>query len=1289
MSYRAAKETLRIRLLGDLKVEFSDGRSGPAVPRKGWAILAFLAASPSRSHPRERLAGMFWPDLSDAAARNNLRQVLLGLHRALNRNSSKESCVMADRQSVRLCTDDRCRVDLIDFVTDTLECSADDEPSRCASCLDTLESLASLSRGEFMDGFALEDCPDFEEWLQVHREALHRRMLELLERLARCHEALGNLDRALAAARRYVELEPWDEEGQRRLIRLLALNGRRGSALNQYESCRRELQRELGVLPEEETRTLAVQVQRGEIRPPSSAPGMVHPIPPLPQLNWERRQVTVLYCHLAAKTSDDPDEILAALRKPQATCIQIIRQFSGHVVRTNDGGLLAYFGFPTALEHAALLAVRAGLTLAGLSSPDIDVRVGIHTGLIIAGGDPGVPDAIGRTSGLAVRLRHGARRGEVIVSATTKRLIDGYFAWEAPRAVPGFDDAVPREAFPAIRESGAATRLEASSALTPLAGREIETAALSEYWTGVLAGHRRALLLRGDPGIGKSRLVHFMKSRVERDGGAVRELRCFPEFSQSPFHPLAVLFESQFGFGPEDAPEDRFAKMVAYQERNHAGMDLSEVVPLFAAMLSLPIAQPFAPPAISLPTQRERIMGIVATQLHRLAEESPVLVILEDLHWCDPTTLELLSRILAMPETTRVLVLCTARPEFSAPWSEIEMPEQRLTPLGDCAICTLVEALGLNLPPETVAQIAARVDGVPLYAEAMAHAIRAEGQTALGGIPSTLQDLLAARLDAVADAKPTAQLAASVGREFSFALLRELSPLGAPDLSNALSRLRDVGLLSQNGEEEFSFRHALFQDAAYRSQTREDRRAVHRRIAETLIFRFPDIARFRPEILARHWSEAGEYETAIEFWIQAGRLANLHCAKKEAIGHFDAGLALIAELPEGQRQTQLEFEVHVGLGAAHFAIEGYGSTNGASSYAKAVALGESHAATADLFNALWGLWACTSSRTDYDKSLSLTLRLLWLALRDADPVPQQQAHFAVGNIRFWRGEFVEARTHLERAMELYKPEHHERLVTDFGENAYVTSGAYLSWTLSFLGYPDQAESAARKALDEAYRTGHPFSLGYLLTFVTVLQRILRRPAETIAYADKTIALAEEHGFPLWKAGTAHMRGWALIRQGHRDGMGPMRASESSIRALMSGIMVIVLETLADALRELGAFAEALTVIGEAWGFVQRLGDRHVEAELHRLEGECLLGLPDRREEEAEARFLGALSVARRQNAKLLELRAARSLAALWRRQGQTGDARDLLSRTLAMFTEGFETDDLCRAREQLATLADP
>ncbi|MGE4528913.1 MAG: AAA family ATPase, partial [Rhodospirillaceae bacterium] len=692
------------------------------MPRKAWALLAYLAAEPGAAQPRDRLAEILWPLLPADAARSNLRQVLLGLQKTAGGIPG----LAADRHAIRLDDAALSAVDLTAFLRGTPECE-EAGGERCRACLARVEAMADLYRGEFMAGFALPDCPDFEDWLLVQREALLRRALILLERLSLCHERLGNPDRALAFAQRAVDLDSWNEEGQRRLMRLLALNGLRGAALTQYEACRRMLEQELGVQPDAETQALARCLREGGVPPLAEAAAEA------PALAAERRQVTVLCCQVSPAESLDPEDAMDLLRAPQTRCIHIVRQFHGHVVRTNDGGFLAYFGYPQAHEHAARLAVRAGLALTGEGFPRVCLRIGIHTGEIITGTDPNLPDTIGKTSAMAVRLRSWARPGDVVLGAATQRLVAGYFVCGA---LAGAD---PEEAFLALRESGAISRLQAAAAMTPLAGRQAELDTLRGLWQAARSGRRQALLLSGDAGIGKSRLVHALKQELSEEACLIREAQCLPEFAQTPFHPAAALLKSRLAAAPGDTPETLFRKLADYLASRFPHIDLGEAAPLFAGMLSLPVAPPYRVPGISLQAQREKVMGFLIEQVRSVAAGAPVLLVVEDLHWIDPTSLDLLSRILAATADLPLFLLCTARPGFRPPWPETAMPELRLRPLANAGIRAVISALRPGLPDAAVRRSVARADGIPLFAEELA---RAASGAAVPGIPSSLMDLL-------------------------------------------------------------------------------------------------------------------------------------------------------------------------------------------------------------------------------------------------------------------------------------------------------------------------------------------------------------------------------------------------------------------------------------------------------------------------------------------------------------------------------------------------------------------
>lgn len=1268
---------LELRLLGGFALDRA-GRSCKLSSEKGRALLAYLAMESGKAHPRASLAAMFWPDLARDAALANLRLVLHNLRQVLNSANPAMPPLQVERDTVRLDSKAGLEIDAAEFSCFTPACQETPCPALCIPCIAHMEILAGRYAGEFIVGFSLPECPDFEEWLQVKREALHLRALVLLARLSDCHERAGDHVRALPFALRFLDLEPWNEDGLRRAMRLYALSGQHAVALARYEASCQALQRELGVLPSEETHALAERIRRGELSPTMRRRGDTASLAALPLPIAERRQVTVLYCELISVGVEDPDEALALLREPQSRCSEIIRGLSGYLVQIRGGSLLAYFGYPQARENAARLAVQAALAVTGVSFSGIELRAAVHTGVVICG-DLQVPDAIGAASGLVIRLRQLADCGEVVISGPTQRLVAGFFecAGLGLRQLPG--SPRPLEVFRVVGESGAENRLEAAVSLTPLVGRKEEIETLLALWQDARRGIRRTVMLRGEAGIGKSRLVLALKEALREQACLVRELRCLPEHSQSPLYPLTALFGSILAFSPDDTPEARFEKLAEYAETHYAGT-ARDAVPLLARMLSLPVRASYREPTSSPQQQREKLLSILLDRLYSLAARQPILLVVEDLHWADPSTLELLKLFIDGEREAPLLTVLTARPEFQPPWRESLAGTLTLPALGNNEAAVLIAAVAPDIPPATVHRIVERADGIPLFAEELARAVSDNDQSA---IPSTLQDLLAARLDGMGEAKNAAQMASAIGREFSFDLLQRISCLDHDALAQLLRRLVGSGLLQSQVHSVFHFRHALIRDAAYQSQTRTERETTHRRIAVAL--KTAGVYA-RPELLAQHWAAGGETRNAVACWIDAGKLASQHSASQEAVMHFRSGLALIGTLPDDPERLRLELDLQIGLGAAACAAQGYASAEGADAYARAMALCSRHESGPDMFRAIWGLWASASSRTGYAHALDLAQQLLRMAHQSGNSVLGQQSHFAVADTLYWQGEFTMAREHLERVATLYQPAHHEIHVAEFGEDAGVTGGAYLSWALWFLGYPDQARKTIEQTLALARQLGHPFSLAYALTFAAILHCRLRQPEEALALAKETLDLASSHGFPLWQIGAMLSRGWALAMQNRPEGVEALRRCVEATRAAMGGVTLVVLEPLVDTCVALGLFDAALSANDEAFAVGNALGDYHIEAELHRLRGESLLGLAKADEAEAEACFQRALEVSRRQQAKSLELRAAMSMARLWQKQGKRDDAMHLLGEIYRWFTEGFDTPDLQETRELLDSL---
>ena len=1268
---------LVLRLLGGFVLE-RDGISCKIAYEKGRGLLAYLALEPGRTHQRTALAAMFWPDLTRDAALSNLRLVLHNLRQTLASPGIDSPVLHVDRENVRLATVAAFGIDTVDFFVPDPKCPSPPALAICTPCLGHMEHIAGQYRGEFMAGFSLPDCPDFEAWLQVRREAAHMRALTLLARLAECHERMGNYAQSLPFALRFLELEPWNEDGLRRAMRLYALNGQQAAALAQCETSCRALKRDLGIAPSAETRALAARIREGELSPTTRRRGDSPPPTDAPLPIAEKRQVTVLYCELSPVDTEDPDETLSLLAAPQACCSELIRRHSGFLVQIRGGSLLAYFGYPQASENAARLGVQAALAVSHIRFPGLEVRTAVHTGMVICG-DLQIPDTIGATSGLAIRLRQFADDGEVTISGATQALVAGYFKCSTmgTRQLPGTKRSL--EAFSVEGESGATSRLEASGALTPLVGRKNEIATLLTMWQSARNGTRRIALVRGEAGIGKSRLVHTLKGALRGEACVVRELHCLPEHSHSPFYPLTALFGATLGFTAEDSPEARFDKLAAYVEHHYASAE-PDTVPLLAGMLSVPLRTPYQASASSPQQQREKLLKIVLGRLFALASRQPVLLVVEDLHWADPSTLELLLMFVTRELATPMLAVLTARPGFVPPWREAMADTITLGALGDADTNALIATLAPGIDATTSGRIVERADGIPLFAEELA---RQSAGKDLSAIPSTLQDLLATRLDDLGRARSAAQAAACIGREFTRDLLRRITPFDEATLDLYLAQLQSAGLVLEESVARFYFRHALLRDAAYHSQTRTEREARHRHIAEALKASGGDV---RPELLAQHWAAGGEIVEAIACWIAAGKLAARHSASEEAIMHFRSGLALIETLPETAERIRLELDLQIGLGAAASAAQGYASAEGADAYARAMALCSKHDSGPDMFRALWGLWGSASSRSGYADALILARRLLDIAQRSGDPMQGQQASFAMGNTLYWQGEFIEAKMHLGRVGETYLADHHPGHVAEFGEDAGITSASYSSWVLWLLGYPEQALETSHNAVALARRLGHPYSLAYALTFATILHCRMRQPEQALALGDETLTLATEHGFPLWQIGATLSSGWALAMQNHPEGIESLQLCVEATRAAMGGVTLVVLEPLADAHALLGFSDRALNVCDEALTLGRMIGDHQTEAELHRLRGEALLGNRKRRSDEAAACFELALAISRKQKAKSLELRAAMSLARLWQQERKQEEARRLLAEVYGRFTEGFATPDLQSARELLDAL---
>lgn len=1042
----------------------------------------------------------------------------------------------------------------------------------------------------------------------------------------------------------------------------------------------------------------------------------------------ERRQLTVLFCDLVDSTvlasQLDPEDLREVVRAYQEACARVIARFEGHIAQYLGDGLLVYFGYPMAHEDDAQRAVRAGLgmveALGQLNTHlerqrgvQLAVRLGIHTGLVVVGhvgaGQRQEQLALGETPNVAARLQGTAAPNTVVISAATDQLLGGFFACESLGAPLLKGLAQPMEVYRVLRESTARSRLEVarSGGLTPLVGRDQEVALLLERWAQAKEGLGQVVLLSGEAGIGKSRLVEVLKAHAAADPqGWLTPCQCSPYHQNSALYPMIDLLERVvLRFEREESPPQKLSKLEGLLVQY--GLPLPEAVPLFASLLSVPLGAGYAALNLSPEQQKQRTLQAFLTVLLRIAVQQPVLFVMEDLHWVDPSTLELLSLIVDQGPTARILALLTFRPDFSPPWTgrshltQVTLPR---LPQRQAAEMT-GQVVRKALPAEVVEQVVAKTDGVPLFVEELTKMVLESGllqeredRYELTGplpplaIPATLHDSLMARLDRLEAVKAIAQLAATLGREFSYELLQAVSLWDEGTLRNGLQQLVEAEFLYQRGaspQATYLFKHALIQDAAYQSLLRSTRGQHHQRIAQVLEARFPELCETQPELLAHHYTEAGSVPQAIPYWQRAGQRAIERSAHAEAIAQLTRGLEVLERLPDTPERAQTELSLQTALGVPLLATRGFGAPEVERVYARARELCQQVGETPQLPPTLWGLWWFYELRGPIQTARELAEQILGLAQRHGDPALLLQAHRAMGQTLFWQGELAPAREYLEQGIALYKPEQHHALAFQYGQDPGVGLRNFAAHVLWYLGYPDQALRMTQTALALAREMSHPFSLSFALNHAGWLHLYRRDGPRTQEHAEADIALSAEQGFAFFLGQGTIIRGWALAEQGRRgEGIAQMQQGLAACRSTGAEITSAEwLAVLAEVSGTGGQVEEALRMLAEAQAMSQKNGWRLYEPEINRVRGGLLLkqAVPD--EQEAETCFRQALGVARHQQAKSLELRAAVSLGRLWQRQGKGDEARELLAPIYGWFTEGFDTADLREAKMLLEELS--
>jgi class 3 adenylate cyclase/predicted ATPase len=1035
----------------------------------------------------------------------------------------------------------------------------------------------------------------------------------------------------------------------------------------------------------------------------------------------ERRQLTVMFVDLVGSTALserlDPEDLRELLRAYQTSCADAVAQFDGHVAKYIGDGLLVYFGYPQAHEDDAQRAVSAGLAIVegihslnqGLTNSveaDLSIRVGIHTGLVVAGemgaGETLEADAIvGVTPNLAARLEGLAKPGTIAISAATHTLVDGLFEFEdlGAQLLKGVSE--PVMVYQVSGKSDAPSRFEAAlrRGLTPLIGREEEVGLLVNRWEQAIEGEGQLVLLSGEAGVGKSRILRAFRNRIDDDPHSRIIYFGSPYHRNSAFYPAIDQLERALRFAREDSADDRLRKL----EETLDELDISPdaTVPALAQLLNLDTGGGYIIPETGPQQLKSMIVEALVSMVTAMANQQPVLIVFEDLHVADPSTVELIQRLVEQLKGARALILVTYRPEFNPNWSgyphATALVLNRLSRREGAALIMEI-ANGKTLPQAVVDQIVERTDGVPLYVEELTKTIlesdaltEQDDRYILSGslsgltIPSSLQDSLMARLDRLAPVKEVAQLAATIGRVFDYDLLAAVTHLDETDLTEALENLIQAELVFRLGtspRSRYEFKHALVQDVAYQSLLNSTRHDYHRRIAAAMETRFPEIAESQPELLARHFTEAGLSAQAIPHWLAAAQQAALRSANQDAIVHCTRAMELLPGIEASATRDQQELDLLLVQGLAQMAAKGFGSPDIFHTYTRARKLATKLDNDAALFTVTWGQWINHQQQAKIDQARDLAEDVSTIATRLGDPELELQAHHANWTTRLFLAEHQAVAASVSRGLEIYDPEKHRSHTFRFGgHDPGVCAHVHNALTLWIQGFPDQSALESQRAIELAERLSHPLSRVIAIAMGSFVRQHLGDIQGVIEASRTTIELCSEFEVPHY-LGVGHiMHGWAAAATGD---------TENGIAEMQSGLEIFgetgaamrrtyYLALLAQAYGMADQISEGLEAILEAGQAVEMVGERWWLPEIHRVWGELQSKMSPGLLMEAEEKFTQSIDVARSQNAKSLELRGTISIAQLWAEQNQIEKGRDALLSVYNGFSEGLETADLRQA----------
>ena len=1029
--------------------------------------------------------------------------------------------------------------------------------------------------------------------------------------------------------------------------------------------------------------------------------------------------MTVLFCDMVGFTKlaykFDPETQQIIIRAYEEACTTCVNRYEGYVFRTLGDGVVAFFGFPLAHEAEAERAVRAGLdiveAIARLHIQGVgrlQVRIGIASGIIVVAS--GERNAFGETMNLASRLQTVAKPGSIVVSESVRRMAGGGFEYEdlGEKELKGISD--PTKVYRVLGVSRAESRFEAATqrVLTPMVGRETEIAVLSEGWRQVSeTGSGRAIMLRGEAGIGKSRMVSALREQLRDEPNQTRLFQCSPFFANSVLYPIRASFERALLPGRELNSEAQLDKLETLMV-DRLGLEREDMT-FIAALLSIPYQKRYGAILLSPKLVKQDTMRVLIEIVRAEARTRPTLILFEDAHWADPTTLDLLGRFVDVLADIPALLVVTARPEFQASWTSHQavtvMDLAKFTPAQSSSLVANVVG-GKALPPGLGAQIVARADGVPLFVEELTKTILESGDLIVEGdryvyaassasvtIPETLRDSLMARLDRLTVSKEIAQVGSVIGREFSYELIAGLELLSEEALARGLRHLTSSGLATCHGEIPkalYTFSHALVQDTAYQSLLKSRRRQLHRDVAHLLEERWPETRNLAPELLAFHHSAAERHSIAAPLWLRAGEAAIERFALPEAITNLRTGMSVLSKLRPSKTRDRMEIALRTALGPTIVAQRGWGQAEVSSVLEPAWQLAQSlkHGpAYLPILNALSVHYMCTDQLAE---SLRWADRMLQAGAELGDDRLEIVGHRVASACHYWLGDFVAARRSGDQVHRLYDPERHWGLVALTNTDPFTGEGIYRAQSLWMMGYPDQALAANQAMEANARRRGHPFDLAFALTLGAQLFDYLCDSDALLQRTDEAERIGKERGIALLREIMVEIsRGVAWLRAG-RLAEALTQLDQGIERLMQTGhrIWIWYLSALrAEGLALSGDLDGASALIEESVARIEAGEERSHYAEVLRLKGWIMI-LRDE-PEQAEATLRKAIAVARDQGAKSWELRAATTLARLLASRGNRADALAVLAPVHDWFTEGRDSRDLKEAAQLLAELRSP